>query len=127
MAFTDTELAGAIKNFLVTSQLMTQQQRDALLEDPTEINVGERLSASQLACFNTYWQELGTWIADHGGDIAMTSGKNVPGRQGGNPTGLSLTAIYNDAFNDVNKNIGKEGWKPKKAVANQLRFASFFE
>ena len=48
----------------------------------------------------------------------------VPGRVGGNPTGLATKALYNDAFRDVNHHIGTPGFLPVKAVSNQLRFVS---
>ncbi|SFQ79688.1 hypothetical protein [Hymenobacter arizonensis] len=124
MAFTDAQLAGAMKGFLVTSELMTQQQQDILLENSTESNVGETLSAQQLTNFGAYWQALGAWMAGQGGNIATTTGTNAPGRQGGNPAGLQLIPLYNDTFNDVNAHLNQSGWKPGKAVANQLRFVS---
>ncbi|MEW6737313.1 MAG: hypothetical protein AB1489_38885 [Acidobacteriota bacterium] len=124
MPFTDQQLAAAMSQELVNAGVMTAQERDALLEDPTENNVRDTLTANQLANFQAYWNALGQWMAANGGNIATTSGNNVPGRVGGNPVGLALKAVYNDAFRDVNAHIGTPGFLPVKAVSNQLRFIS---
>mgnify|MGYP003628094886 CR=1 FL=1 len=124
MAFSDAELAGAMSVNLVAANVMTIEERELLLEDPTENKVRETLTADQLANFPAYWDLLGAWMDDHGGNIATTTGTNVPGRDGGNPTNIGTKAIYNDAFRDVNQYIGTPGFLPVKAVSNQLRFVS---
>lgn len=126
MAFTDTELATAMSNNLVQADIMTAAERTELLEDPTENNVRAKLTADQLGRFQTYWDSLGEWMTDHGGNIAQTTGNNVPGRTGGNPVGLGPKAIYNDAFRDVNEYLGQQGFSAVKAVSNQLRFISYY-
>ncbi|MEX2962871.1 hypothetical protein [Microbulbifer sp. TYP-18] len=126
MAFTDAQLGHAMSQNLVDSGVMTADQAKVLLEDPTENNVRDSLTEQQLANFQKYWQLLGDWMAKDGGNIAETTGNNVPGRDGGNPGGLGPRALYNDAFRDVNQHINQPGFLPVKAVSNQLRFVSFF-
>lgn len=124
MPFTDAELANEMSENLVAADVMTVEERDQLLEDPTEINVRDTLTATQRANFPAYWGLLGAWMADRGGNIATTTGTNVPGRVGGNPTKIWTRVLYNDAFRDVNQYIGTPGFLPVKAVSNQLRFIS---
>lgn len=124
MPFTDAELAGAMSDNLVAANVMTVAERDQLLEDPTENNVRDALTNVQLANFQVYWALLKAWMTARDGDIAITTGTNVPGRIGGNPTNIGTSAIYNDAFRDVNQHIETPGFLPVKAVSNQLRFVS---
>jgi len=124
MPFTDSELAAEMGTELVNSDVMTPEEQTHLLEDPTENNVRETLTATQLGNFAAYWAGLGVWMAGRGGNIAATRGDNVPGRAGGNPVGIGARAIYNDAFRDVAAHIGTPGFLPVKAVSNQLRFVS---
>jgi hypothetical protein len=126
MAFTDNQLATAMSERLVTVNIMTADERTVLLEDPTENNVREKLIGPQLKNFQAYWDLLGVWMGENGGDITLTSGTNVPGRVSGNPVGIGLKAIYNDAFRDVNQHILTLGFLPVKAVSNQLRLISVF-
>ena len=124
MPFTDAELADAMSDNLVAAEVMGAAERDRLLEDPTENTVRDGLTAVQLANFQAYWDLLRDWMAGQGGDIATTTGTNVPGRAGGNPAGIGAKAIYNDAFRDVNQYLGQAGFLPVKAISNQLRFIS---
>lgn len=124
MPFTDAQLAAAMQQELVTAAVMTAEEQATLLEDPTENNVRDTLTSTQLGNFGTYWTALGTWMAEQGGNIALTTGTNVPGRVGGNPTNLGIKALYNDAFADVNRHIRTPQFLPVKATSNQLRFVS---
>lgn len=126
MSFTDVDLANAMSRSLVRAGTMTSAEKASLLQDPTENNVRHTLSEDQLAKFSAYWALLGRWMAGKGGDITATTGTSVPGREGGNPSGLGNKAIYNDAFRDVNAHIGGDDFLPVKAVSNQLRFVSLF-
>ena len=123
MPFTDAQLSAQMQTLLVSQGVMTNAEQTTLLGDPREHNVQENLDDEQLANFKSgYWPALGNWMAAQGGNIQATTGRNVPGRQGGNPSGIGNIALYNDAFNDVNKNIGGANFKPVKAVSAQLRF-----
>jgi hypothetical protein len=124
MPFTDAELAEQMATLLVDSGVMTNAEKNTLLEDPTEVNVNAALTQVQLNHFGDYWQALGAWMTNNGGNIATTTGLRVDGRTGGNPQGVGNRAIYNDAFSDVNAHIGGANFLRGKAVANQLRFIS---
>lgn len=123
--FTDKELANQMAHLLVANDVMSKDQLDQLLdEDTTENAVRDALSPTQLDNFATYWSALAGWMSINGGDITTTSGNGVPGRQGGNPTGLTLKPLYNDAFRDVRAYVDSDDFKPVKAVSNHLRFIS---
>jgi hypothetical protein len=125
MPFTDAELAAAMRDELVNSGVMTNKQQGLLLKNKTAENyVRETLSEGQLNKFADYWEALDVWMASKGGNLKNTTGANVPGRDGGNPVGIGIVPIYNDAFRDVNKYIGSEDFSPVKAVSNHLRFVS---
>jgi len=124
MPFTDAELAAAMRDELVNSGVMTKKQLGQLLGDPTELNVKATLSSERLGNFAAYLEALDVWMSSKGGNLKNTTGKNVPGRTGGNPVGLDLVPIYNDAFRDVNEYIDSEDFSPVKAVSNHLRFVS---
>lgn len=126
MPFTDAQLAGEMSNQLTATNVMTGPELQALRQDPTENNVRDTLTANQLGHFPEYWAALGLWMHGQGGDIATTTGTNVPGRVDGNPVGLGPRVLYNDAFRDVNQHIDQPGFSRAKAVANQLRFINAF-
>jgi len=121
MPFTDQELAAEMRAQLV-ARVMTQDQLDALQEDSTENAVRAALGEDLGDVFDAYWAAVGAWIGAHGGQIQKITGNNVPGRVGGAPTGMAQKALYNDAFRDVQAHLGEEGFKPVKAISNQLRF-----
>ncbi len=60
----------------------------------------------------------------NGGDLAETTGTNVPGRIGGAPHGVANKAIYNDAFRDIIRHANS--LRVAKSVSNQLRFIKLF-
>ena len=122
MAFTDQELATKMRDQLVTSNVMTADERTYLLENSTENDVREKLTSNQLDNFGNYWQAVGDWIDNRGGDFSTLSGTNAQGRTGGNPQGLAAKALYNDAFKDVRDYINEPNFSAVKAVSNQLRF-----
>lgn len=122
MPYTDQELATEMRGQLVTSNVMTAEERTYLLENSTENDVREKLTAEQLGNFGNYWQAIGEWVNNHGGDFATLSGTNAQGRTGGNPQGLAARALYNDAFKDVRDYIDEPNFSAVKAVSNQLRF-----
>lgn len=125
--FTDEQLAIAMRGGLVASGVMTQADQDYLLDGhKTERDVSNRLDAQQQGHFvPEYWPALGTWMAEHDGDIGETTGRNVPGREGGNPTG-SGRALYNDAFNDVNEHLVGD-FRPVIAISRHLQFVDLYQ
>lgn len=124
MPFNDQQLAQEMETALVNANVMTQQELQNLLNNSTEPSVSSTLNPQQLNNFNAYWNTLGTWMHNKGGDIHSTTGLHVPGRQGGNLSSNQLKVLYNDAFNDVNQHITTQGFSVVKAVAGQLRFIS---
>jgi hypothetical protein len=124
MPFTDKQLAGRMKGLLVEQKVLTTDQLGKLKDKTTENDVRGVVPDLAAVVFGHYWTALGGWMSSHGGDIANTSGNSVPGREGGNPTGLTAKPIYNDAFRDVNQHISTSGFKPVKALSNHLRFIS---
>lgn len=124
MPFTDKQLAGRMKELLVEQNVITSEQLSNLKGKTTENDVREAVPGLTSVAFGHYWVALGQWMSSHGGNIATTSGNSVPGREGGNPTGIGVKPLYNDAFHDVNQHISTQGFKPVKAVSNHLRFIS---
>ncbi len=128
MPFSDQDLAKSMSTELVNSGLMTSSQLASFITgDSTENAVRETLTSQQLANFQTYWQSLGKWMSDNGGNIATTTAMNVDGRtlrgvSAIKPVGIGLVPLYNDAFYDTNTYIGKPNFSVVKAVSNQLRF-----
>lgn len=123
MPFTDQNLAEAMRDELVNSNVMTAEQRTLMLQNPTEVVVRETLGAAP-ENFAAYWGNLGTWLHNNGGDITAITGTNIPGRTGGSLAGLTRRALYNDAFADVNRFIAGDDFLPIKAISNNLRFVS---
>lgn len=124
MPFTDKQLAGRMKELLVEQKVLTAEQLGKLKNKTTENDVREVVPGLTAVVFEHYWTALGEWMSSHGGNIADTSGNSVPGREGGNPAGLTVKPLYNDAFRDVNQHISTSGFKPVKALSNHLRFIS---
>ncbi|HWK88559.1 MAG TPA: hypothetical protein VNP72_01140 [Longimicrobium sp.] len=122
MAFTDAQLNAAMAAALVADGVMTAAEQATLLADPTENTVRDGLTAAQLGNFNTYWATMTTWLTNNGGDITTITGTNVQGRTGGNPAGMALKSLYNDAFRDVRTAMPNPGFSQVKAVSAQLRF-----
>lgn len=124
MPFTDQQLAGRMKELLVEKNVLTAEQLGKLKDKTTENDVRAVVPGLTSVVFGHYWVALGEWMSSHGGDIANTSGTSVPGREGGNPTGLTAKPLYNDAFRDVREHMPSSGFKPVKALSNHLRFIS---
>lgn len=107
---------------LLASGVLTKEQLKMLQDDATEVNVKEKIPASQLSDFTKYWKSVGAWVNSQGGNITTLSGNKTDGRQGGDPKAKHIKILYNDAFNDVRQWIDKPQFSIVKAVSNHLRF-----
>ena len=135
--FTDKDLALAMQSQLIQHVIPAPTPRgpdvlSQLLKDSTEINVRAQLLSSSFTetglkgKFNGYWQGLGFWLKQHGGDLTTLGGVIQTGRTGGKVTGLGNIAAYDDAFRQTQLNIGSPNFLVCKAVSNQLRFVVQF-
>ncbi|TRX74975.1 hypothetical protein [Pseudomonas mangiferae] len=122
MSFTDSGLAASMSTLLVENQVMSREQFASLLQEPSDLRVRLTLATRQLRAFDQYWQALGVWLELHGGDPRETRGTRVPGRADGQPQTLLERSLYDDAFLDVARTIGRPRFDPVRAVTNHLRF-----
>ena len=123
--FTDGDLAHRMGRELVSSRVMTQTQLNNFLNnDNTERAVRSTLTSHDVAHFKAYYRRVGRWMEGRGGSIGATSASRVAGREGGNPSGIGLKSLYNDAFNEVNRHIDSSNFSTDKAISNHLRFIS---
>src|SRR5262245_15916278 len=114
MPFTDAQLAAQISAELVNSGVMTAAEQAQLLANPIEVNVRTTLTPVQIANFGAYWVALDAWITANGGNTAITTGRNVPGRVGGNPVNIGDISIYNDVIPDVLRHMNNPGFSVVK-------------
>ncbi|CAZ94356.1 hypothetical protein [Zobellia galactanivorans] len=126
--FSDTEIAKEMGRQLVKRGVMDKQTLSSLINDgTTENDVRDKGNTIDQGKFKDYWKEMEKWVNNNGGDFNKLSGNLAQGREGGNPRGLTAKPLYNDAFKDVNIHINSSGFKPIKAISNQLRFIEIYQ
>ncbi|SIS46349.1 hypothetical protein SAMN05421766_1021 [Zobellia uliginosa] len=126
--FSDTEIAKEMGRQLVNTGVVDKRTLSSLINNgTTENDVREVGNTIDQGKFKNYWNKMEKWVNDNGGDFKQLSGNLAQGRKEGNPRGFTAKPLYNDAFKDVNTHINSAGFKPIKAISNQLRFIEIYQ
>jgi hypothetical protein len=123
MPFTDSELANAMQNALLTHGVLDAVQLAILQANPSETQVRQTLRDAQLCCFGSYWNAINDWLLRRGAYLGLGWSDPIPGRLGA-PACAATRVLYTEAFGHSPAQNGRRGFAVVLAVAGQLRFVA---